>query len=107
MHEQRIRKLQEFLADDPHDSFSKFALALEFVNISELDKARSLFEDLLKNDPGYTGLYYHLGKLYEKYDEGGNALIIYNKGIEVAEKEGDDHAASELRMALLELESDD
>lgn len=107
MYRKRIQKLKEFLANDPGDSFSKFALALEYVNISELDKARSLFEDLLDNDPEYVGLYYHLGKLYEKFDETSLAGVTYNKGIKVADGMKDNHAASELQQALLELESEE
>ncbi|MEX1122798.1 MAG: hypothetical protein WD491_06325 [Balneolales bacterium] len=102
--QKRINKLNEFLKKDQTDSFSKFALALEYVNLSELEKARALFEDIQENDPEYVGLYYHLGKLYEKLDEAGLAIITYNKGIEIAEKAGDDHSAAELRQALLELE---
>lgn len=106
MQHKRIEKLKEFLVRDPSDSFSKFALALEYVNLSELDKARTLFEDLQSNDPDYLGVYYHLGKLYEKLDEAGLAIITYNKGIEAAENAGDEHSASELHQALLEIESE-
>lgn len=107
MQRKRIEKLKEFLAKDPTDSFARFALALEYVNISELEKARSLFEELQEKDPYYVGLYYHLGKLYEKLDEAGLAIVTYNQGIEVAEKAEDDHSAAELHQALLELESED
>ncbi|MEX1136980.1 MAG: hypothetical protein WEB89_08770 [Balneolales bacterium] len=107
MQKKRMEKLKEFLAKDPTDSFAKFALALEYVNLSELDTARALFEELQQDDPEYVGLYYHLGKLYENLDEAGPAITTYNKGIEVAENAADEHSASELRQALLEIESED
>ena len=107
LRQQRIEKLKEFLANDPEDSFTKFALALEYVNISEYHTALTIFEDLRKNDPDYIGLYYHLGKLYEVLDDENQAVITYKEGIGVARKANDEHAASELREALSELEIDE
>ena len=104
---QRIEKLKGFLASDPKDSFTKFALAMEYVNISEYQTALALFEDLQENDPGYVGLYYHLGKLHETLDREDQAATTYKEGIAVAREAGDAHAASELGEALSELETDE
>jgi hypothetical protein len=56
------------------------------------------------NDPGYVGMYYHLGKLYEKMGEPELALEAYTAGINVAKKIPDFHALSELNNAKLNLE---
>ncbi|MEX0686330.1 MAG: hypothetical protein WD267_00415 [Balneolales bacterium] len=100
----RIELLKGFLANDPENSFTIFALALEHVNISEYKIALGLFEDLQKSDPDYVGLYYHLGKLYETLDEEKLAIATYKKGLDVAQKEKDPLVIRELQDALAEHE---
>ncbi|MDF2384340.1 tetratricopeptide repeat protein [Nostoc ellipsosporum NOK] len=100
----RIEKLLQMLKDQPSDSFLQHALALEYVKAGDDDSARSRFEALLAANPGYTGSYYHLGKLLERQGEDEAAIAIYRKGMEVAQAAGEKHAYGELRGALEELE---
>lgn len=90
--------------ENPTDSFSKFALALELLKESKKEKAKVLFESIEAQDPNYVGVYYHLGKLYSEIEENKKALETYKKGIEVAIHLSDLHAKSELQGALLNLE---
>lgn len=99
-----ISKLAARVKDNPGDSFSKFALALELLKQDDVNKARTLFESIIKEDPGYVGVYYHLGKLYSRLDENILALETYKNGIEVAERNKELHAKSELQAAILALE---
>lgn len=100
----KIKKLAGYIKANPDDSFSKFALALEFLKIDEIRRARRLFESIYQNDPDYVGVYYHLGKLYASVEEADKARTTFQEGIEKARSAGDQHAASELQTALLELE---
>ena len=100
----RLQILAKNIQNNPDDSFSKFALALEFIKIETFDKALTLFENIEKSDPNYVGVYYHLGKLYVQFGENKKALDTYNKGIAIASTLKDDHAKSELAAALFELE---
>ena len=100
----KLKQLALNIRNNPGDSFSKFALALEFLKLDEKERARQLFESIEQNDSGYVGVYYHLGKLYISVDENKKALSTYKKGIEIAVQQKDDHAKSELESALLELE---
>lgn len=103
--DQKIKRLARYIKQNPEDSFSKFALALEFLKQDAFEKARVLFENILRNDPGYVGVYYHLGKLYEMMEELKKAQHLYNKGIEIAsQQETQQRTTSELREALAELE---
>ena len=99
-----ISKLASRVKENPNDSFSKFALALELLKQDEADKARKLFENIVAHDPGYVGVYYHLGKLYNSTGENKLALQTYKDGIEVAERNNELHAKSELQAAILSLE---
>lgn len=100
---ERIEKLKEFLRQDPDDAFSKHALALEYIKLGDDPAARRLFEEILERDPGYTGSYYHLGRLLERTGETALALGWYRKGMEAARAAGETRAYNELRAAYEEL----
>lgn len=100
---ERIEKLKEFLKTNPADSFVQHALALEYIKLGDDATARSLFEELLKREPGYIGSYYHLAKLLERNDETDEAIKWYERGMEAAQKAGEKHAFGELRSAYEEL----
>lgn len=99
----RIERIHQMLQVTPKDNFLRHALALEYINLNEEAKARTLFEAILTDSPGYVGSYYHLGKLLERTSETQLALEWYARGMEEAMKAGDRHAYSELRGAFEEL----
>ncbi|MGL6269251.1 MAG: tetratricopeptide repeat protein [Chitinophagaceae bacterium] len=96
----RLEKLKLFIAQNPQDHFSKHALAMEYVKLGDDQAAKALLESILKADPGYIGSYYHLGKLLERSGNTENAKMVYMSGIEIARKQGDNHARGELITAL-------
>jgi Tfp pilus assembly protein PilF len=96
----KIRELAGFLRKNPNDSFTKFALALELLKVNEVSKARVLFESVLKQDPQYLGVYYHLGKLYERTGQLADAKEMYSHGIKVAEMQNNERTLAELKEAL-------
>ncbi|MDX1617363.1 MAG: hypothetical protein R3224_01155 [Balneolaceae bacterium] len=101
----KIKKLAAYINKNPGDSFSKFALALEFKKMDRYNKARILFENIRTNDPGYVGVYYHLGKIYELLDLDGQAAVTYREGIRIASSnKGNERTVSDLEEALEELE---
>ncbi len=103
----RIQALEEFLAIDPTDAFTRFALATEYLKTGDIRRAREFFEGLLKDKPEYVGTYYHLGKLYEDLGATDQAIKTYRSGIAVAGSQKDFHARAELQSALLEAEGID
>ncbi|MBO6523223.1 MAG: hypothetical protein JJ971_05305 [Balneolaceae bacterium] len=100
----KIPTLAARVKENPNDSFSRFALALELLKINQVTKALVLFENIVNTDPGYVGVYYHLAKLYTEINENKKALNTYKEGIKIAEQANDQHAKSELQGALLALE---
>jgi tetratricopeptide (TPR) repeat protein len=97
MHHIRLQKLLNFLETEPNDPFLKYALATEYFNANDFEKAVRFYEDLLKNHPVYVGTYYHAGKLYEQLDRKSDAIAVYQKGMQVSRSAGDMHAFSELQ----------
>lgn len=100
----KIKQLARQIKHNPGDSFSKFALALEFRKEGEFKNARILFEDILSSDPDYVGVYYHLGKLYEALDRLNDAKELYQKGIKIAAEQKEARTEKELKEALQQLE---
>lgn len=101
-----MKSLLNYIRQNPNDTFSKFALALEYFNDNQIDNAQMLFEHIYASDPEYLGLYYHLAKLYYEKSETDLARKTYNEGIELARKQKDNHSLQELQQALQEMEMD-
>lgn len=97
---QKIRDLAASLKENPNDSFIKFALALELLKKDDVSKARVLFESVLKQDPEYLGVYYHLGKLYENTGRLDDAHTMFSDGLKVARDQNDKRTELELMDAL-------
>ena len=102
----RIEKLKEFLAVNPHDGFVQHALALEYAKLGDDAEARKLFETLLTEDENYIGSYYQLAKLLERTNAKDEAIRWYEKGMLKAKEVGDHHAYNELRVAYEEIAGD-
>jgi Tfp pilus assembly protein PilF len=103
MEKSRIENLKQMLAADPQDTFSRYALGLEYMGMQEYENAREMFEEIQVLDPNYQAVYYQLGKVYELLGEETEARKVYEKGIYVAASKGDTHTKSELEQALNEL----
>lgn len=105
----RIEQLQAFLKDDINDSFLKYALALEYLNVKDNNTAKDCFLKLIKEDKNYLASYYQLGKLYESLNEIVKAIEIYKNGIEIAQKQENKKTLLELQEAynmLIEIDED-
>ena|SRR5579864_2180545 len=103
----RLEKLQEFLKSDPDDSFTRYAIGLEYRAADDLPKAIETLEALVINDPGYVATYYQLADCYRRIKETEKAKSSYHKGIIQARAAQDLHAVSELQAALDELEDEE
>lgn len=99
----RIAALKEFLEQDPKDSFSRYALALEYVKQGQTDDARREFEFVRDQNPGYVATYFQLAQLYRNLGLTHEAEKTYRTGITVAATAGDAHTKEELEGALEDL----
>ena len=64
--QERIKALIGLLAKNPDDSFSRYALALEYVSLGETGGAMTELQELIQRDPKYLAAYHQLGRLYCK-----------------------------------------
>jgi tetratricopeptide (TPR) repeat protein len=100
----RLHYLTQLLESSPNDAFVLFAVAKEHESTGNDEQALHFYRRLATADPDYVGLYYHLGKLYERQQKPQEAILTYKKGIEISRNAQDRHAMSELQGALLNLE---
>ena len=100
----RLNQLLSLLEASPDDAFLCFALAQEYDKKGEPQRALEYYLRLRSAHPDYVGLYYHLGKWYERHDQVDSAMENYRAGMAVALKQGERHAYGELQTALQALE---
>ena len=103
----RILKLKEFLEKDPNDTFTTYALGLEYASIKLYEQAITTLEQLRQREPDYIPTYYQLADTYRKVNQKEQALAIYKEGITRARNTRDLHAASELEAAMDEMEDEE
>ena len=104
--QERIKALTELLAKNPDDSFSRYALALEYVGLGETDRAIAALKDLIQRDPKYVAAYHQLGRIYCKANNTAEAKKIYRQGIELAAETNDLHEKMEMEEELEEIEDE-
>ena len=96
----RIETLESFVAEDPSDSFSRYALALEFVKAGRDEDAALHFKEVLKRDSTYVAAYYQLGGLLAKSGHVDEARDVYRRGLDAATAAADQRTRSEIQEAL-------
>jgi cytochrome c-type biogenesis protein CcmH/NrfG len=100
----RREMLEEFVAQDPDDSFSRYALALELEKEGNSQGAVPQLQEVLARDPGYVAAYYQLGRLLAKTGILDEARDVYRRGLVAATAANDQRARSEIQEALETLE---
>lgn len=96
----RLEVLQSMVEQNPADGFSRYGLAMEYVNSGNPAMAVEQFETLMRNNPNYAAAYFHGGQTLEKLGRIEDARAVYRKGIEVTDASGDLHTQAELQGAL-------
>jgi predicted Zn-dependent protease len=96
----RREMLEEFVAADPDDSFSRYALALELEKEQRPDDAIARLQEVVARDENYVAAYYHLGRMLAKAGKDQEALAIYQRGVEAAGKAGDQKTRNEILEAI-------
>src|SRR5258708_32170684 len=99
----RRQMLEEFLAKQPDDAFSRYGLALECMNTGDLAAADTHFRALLERHADYIPAYLMYGQLLARESRTAEAKQILSTGIVNAAKKGDQHASSEMQALLNEL----
>jgi cytochrome c-type biogenesis protein CcmH/NrfG len=100
----RREMLEEFVAQDPNDSFSRYALALELEKEHRVQDAVPQLREVIARDASYVAAYHQLGRLLAQAGLVEEARDAYRVGIDAAIASGDPRARSEMQEALETLE---
>ena len=103
MNQERVKKLLEFLENEPNDPFTIYAIATEYLD-TDPDKSKKYFEQLLRDHPDYLATYYHAAQLYADLDMIEKAETTYKAGITLAEKKNELKTLQELKNAYQNFE---
>ncbi|MBL0105176.1 MAG: tetratricopeptide repeat protein [Bacteroidetes bacterium] len=96
----RISTLREYLKDDPNDPFLRYALALEIRAAGQNETAFEELMWLIENQPDYLPSYYMAGQVAEQINKIPEAVLFYQKGIELAKAQNQRNTLGELKTAL-------
>lgn len=99
----RKQDILEMLRDEPDDHFLLYALAHELVNEEDFAGAVDAFTRCLASKPDYSAGWYHKGAAQIKAGDLEGARQTLEHGIEVAKRNGDWHAGSEMETLLAEV----
>lgn len=94
----------QMLEKEPNDLFLNYALAQEYIGVSDFENAELQLQKTLHLDPNYLPCYYQMGQVKEKLGDTKSAIEFYKKGIEVANAQGNRKTLGELNEALWMLE---
>jgi predicted Zn-dependent protease len=92
----RKQQIEEMLAEDPHDPFLRYGLAMEYVSAGQDEEAFRCFEELLRTTPDYVPGYMQAGRTLARLNRLDEARSVFQAGITAARQKGDMHAAEEM-----------
>jgi cytochrome c-type biogenesis protein CcmH/NrfG len=96
----RKEKIEAMLADDPNDAELRYMLAMEYVSEGNDEQAVRTFQELLARTADHTAAYHQAGRALHRLDRSAEARDVLHRGISVAMKAGDTHAAGEMQGLL-------
>jgi len=99
----RITQIEQLLAQSPTDVFLNYALAMEYLSVSDIQKTIAQLEKVKSIQVDYLPLYYQLAKAYEANSDSDAAIKTYEEGILIAQQTNERKTLGELRSALEEL----
>ena len=100
----RKQQIEEMLADMPQDPELHYMLAMEHAGAGDDAGAVRCFEALLTVAPEYSPAYHQAGRALHRLGKIAEARAMLQRGIPIALRKGDQHAAGEMQELLDNLE---
>lgn len=100
----RRQKIETMLAENPHDAELRYMLAMEHVSAGDDAGAVCCFQELIDVVPNYPPAYHQAGRALQRLNRIAEARALLSKGIPIAEKGGDLHAAGEMHELMQSLD---
>jgi len=101
----RREKIEAMLADEPHDTFLRYSLAMELDKEGAHEASLAKFGELVRDNPPFVPAFFMLGQQLARLGRAAEARAYLREGIEAARVAGDHHAAGEMSEFLASLGS--
>lgn len=99
----RRDRIEQLLAEDPHDAFLQYSLALEYEKEGAIDEALARLHSLMREEPPYVAAFHMAGQIYAKAGRLEEARQVLREGIDEARKQQRQHDAAEMADLLASL----
>ena len=99
-----ISNLEKLLSQGRESALLRFSLGSEYLKLREIWVAIFHLKRALELDPNYSAAWKLLGIAFTESGVLNEALETYRRGIEVAQKRGDQQAAKEMTVFARRLE---
>ena len=99
----RRQKLEDFLAKNPNDAFSRYGIAMECAKEGDLAGAETHFQELIRANPDYVPGYQMYAQTLAQNSRAEEAKAVLAQGIQAATRQGNQHARSEMEALLSDL----
>ena len=100
----RKQQLEAMLAAEPNDAELRYMLAMEYASAGDDEGAVRCFRELLAMTPDYAPAYHQGGRALHRLGKISEARDVLQRGIPIALKKGNEHAAGEMQELLENLE---
>jgi hypothetical protein len=103
MSSKRLDFLLKMTGEGKADSFTWYALALEYKGLGRVEDALATFQQLRQRDESYVPMYLMCGTMLVEAARRDEAKEWLTAGVAAARKKGDSHALGEIEGALAAL----
>jgi predicted Zn-dependent protease len=102
----RLQQLRTMLAEEPGDTFLRYAIALELKRAGEMEAAVKALEELLHDEPKHVPSYYQLAIMLADLNRTNDAIHACEVGMLQCIVTGDRKARAELQELMRSLMPD-
>jgi len=102
----RMQQILDMLAEEPDDPELRYMLAMEHGSLGDDEGAARCFLELLSVIPEYPPAYHQGARALQRLGRTGEAHNLLQRGIPIALKKGDTHAAGEMQELMENLEEE-
>jgi tetratricopeptide (TPR) repeat protein len=100
----RREQIEVMLAEGPNDPELRYMLAMDYVSAGDDAGAALCFQELIDSTPNYPPAYHQGGRTLQRLNRIADARALLQRGIPIAQSQGDQHAAGEMSELLLSMD---
>jgi tetratricopeptide (TPR) repeat protein len=100
----RLEKILAMLETEPHDTFLRYTLAMEYRKLGRSDESLEILGELAyRGEPKYVPAFFMAAQQFVELDRIEEARSYLRDGIDQARSQNDLHAAAEMGELLSEI----